>query len=91
MREPLGESLKLQWDDIDFEGRFINIQRTFSRGKIGLPKNGKPRRIDMSNQLAQVLKFVKHKRKIETINRGWGKVPKWVFVSEMGTALDIND
>ena len=86
----LGEALALQWDDIDFEERFITIQRTFSRGKIGLPKNGKRRRIDMSQQLTQVLKDAHHQRKIETINKGWGKVPKWVFVSNAGTALDIN-
>jgi len=86
----LGESLALQWDDINFEGRFITIQRTFSRGKIGLPKNGKRRRVDMSKQLTQVLKNAKYQRKIETINKGWGKVPKWVFVSNAGTPLDVN-
>ena len=86
----LGEALALQWDDIDFEGRSITIQRTFSRGKIGLPKNGKHRRIDMSMQLTQVLKDAKHQRKLETINKGWGKVPDWVFVSSAGTPLDIN-
>ncbi len=86
----LGEALALQWDDIDFDERFITIQRTFSRGKIGLPKNGKRRRIDMSNQLTQVLKDAKHQRKLETINNGWGNIPKWVFVSHAGTALDIN-
>jgi len=85
-----GEALALQWDDIDFEGRFITIKRTFSRGKIGLPKNGKCRRIDTSKQLTQVLKDAKHQHKIETINRGWGRVPKWVFVSSAGTPLDIN-
>jgi len=86
----LGEALGLQWDDVDFEGRSITIQRTFSRGKIGLPKNGKHRRIDMSMQLTQVLKDAKHQRKLETINKGWGKVPDWVFVSSAGTPLDIN-
>jgi len=86
----LGEALALQWDDIDFEGRYITIQRTFSRGKTGLPKNGKRRRIDMSKQLTQVLKDARHQRKIETISKGWGKVPKWVFVSNAGTPLDVN-
>lgn len=86
----LGEALALQWDDIDFDGRFINIQRTFSRGNLGSPKNGKHRHIDMSRQLTQVMKEAKHQRKIETINNGWGKVPKWAFVSNAGTPLDIN-
>jgi integrase len=86
----LGEALALQWDDIDFEGRFITVKRTFSRGKIGTPKNGKRRRVDMSRQLTRVLKDTKHQRKLETINKGWGKVPKWVFVNSAGNPLDIN-
>ena len=55
-----------------------------------MPKNGKRRRVDMSKQLTRVLKGAKHQRKIETINKGWGKFPKWVFVSNAGTPLDVN-
>lgn len=37
----IGEALALQWDDIDFNGRFIHVQRGLSRKKIETPKNGK--------------------------------------------------
>ncbi|SLM31034.1 hypothetical protein MTBBW1_2610005 [Desulfamplus magnetovallimortis] len=39
----LGECLGLQWGDIDFGDRFINIQRGFSKGKIETSKSGQSR------------------------------------------------
>lgn len=84
----IGEALALQWGDIDFHGRFISIQRNFSRGKIETPKSGKSRRVDMSRQLADVLKDLKHQRRLEVAKKGWGRMPEWVFVSEKGTAFD---
>jgi len=51
----LEETLALEWGDIDFEGRFIDVQRGLSRGRVETPKSGKGRRVDMSNQLAGVL------------------------------------
>ena len=87
----LGEAVALKWADIDFHGRFINVERGFSRGKIETPKSGKSRRVDMSKQLANVLSELKHRRKIETVKKGWKKMPDWVFVSSLGTSLDINN
>jgi hypothetical protein len=83
--------MALKWADIDFHGRFINVERGFSRGKIETPKSGKSRRVDMSKQLANVLSELKHRRKIETVKKGWKKMPEWVFVSSLGTSLDINN
>ena len=87
----LGEALALKWTDIDFHGRFINVERGFSRGKIETPKSGKSRRVDMSKQLSIVLSGLKHRRKVETISKGWKTIPEWVFVSSLGTSLDINN
>lgn len=86
----LGEGLALQWGDIDFHGRFITIQRNFSRGKIETPKNGKPRKVDMSQQLAEVLKSHKHQKKLETLRKGWVKFPEWLFVNKDGNPLHAN-
>ena len=73
----LGEAIGLQWGDIDFSGRFFNIQRTLTRGKIGTPKNGKSRRVDMSMQLTETLWRLKHDRE-----RKLGKdMPDWVFIN----------
>ena len=79
-----GECLGLQWNDIDFENRFIHIQRGFSKGKIETPKSGQSRKVDMSLQLTDVLKPLLHQRKIDTLKNGWSSVPEWVFVKDNG-------
>jgi integrase len=48
----LGEASAIQWGDIDFEGRFIEVRRNLVSGRIETPKSGKSRRVDMSLQLA---------------------------------------
>ena len=80
----LGECTGLQWKDIDFENRFINIERGFSKGKIETPKSGQSRKVDMSLQLTDVLKKMLHQRKIDTLKNGWSRVPEWVFVKDNG-------
>jgi integrase len=41
----MGESLALQWDDIDWQGRFIEVQRNYTHWKLTTPKSrGKPAR-----------------------------------------------
>jgi len=84
----LGEVLALKWGDIDFHGRFVHVERGFSRGKIETPKSGKRRKVDMSKQLSEVLSNLKHQRKIETLERGWESFPEWVFVGIDGKPLN---
>jgi integrase len=79
-----GECLGLQWKDIDFENRFINIERGLSKGKIETPKSGQSRKVDMSLQLTDVLKKLLHQRKVETLKNGWSSMPDWVFVARDG-------
>jgi len=50
-----GELIGLRPYDLDFNGRFINVERNISRGKVTTPKNGKTRRVDMSLQLTNTL------------------------------------
>lgn len=83
----LGEALALEWGDIDFHGRFINIKRGYSRGRIQTPKAGKTRRVDMSMQLTDCLKALRHERKKETIKNGWVEVPELVFITEAGNRI----
>ncbi|SLM30607.1 Integrase family protein (fragment) [Desulfamplus magnetovallimortis] len=86
----IGEVVALQWKDIDFKKRHIHIQRTFSRDKLGTPKNGKDRYVDMSNQLAKVLAQLKEVRKAEAEENGWKRKPKWIFINKVGNTIDIN-
>ncbi|MBU0994675.1 MAG: site-specific integrase [Proteobacteria bacterium] len=79
-----GEGLGLQWNDIDFESRFIMIQRGVSKGYEDSPKNGMGRKIDMDKELAKILKGLKHQRKLQALKNGWKEVPEWIFVKDNG-------
>lgn len=83
----LGEAIGLQWGDIDFNSRFITIQRGRSKSRTETPKNGKSRRIDMSRQLTETLFELKHQRLEDKLKNGWKDMPEWVFVSEKGNPL----
>lgn len=52
----LGETLALKWKDVDHEKGVIWVKRSYRRGRITPPKNGKHRKVDMSAQLAERLK-----------------------------------
>jgi hypothetical protein len=53
------------------------VRHSFSTGKIETPKNGKSRRVDMSQQLlTDTRRELQLQRKAETLRKGWGKVPE---------------
>jgi integrase len=87
----LGELIALQPGDLDFEGGFIEIRRSFSKGRLTTPKSGKSRRVDMSKGLAEVLRVYLTERKKETLEKGWGETPEWLFYNETGKMIDINN
>jgi integrase len=51
----LGEIIGLEWEDVDFVRRSLNIRRSVSRKEISLPKGGRSRRVQMSACLLQCL------------------------------------
>jgi integrase len=83
----IGELLGLQWGDIDWHGRFIEVRRARVRGRLTVPKNHKPRRVDLSEQLAVVLRNLHRQRMEETLRRGQPEAPLWVFCSETGAPM----
>ena len=52
----MGELFGLQWGDLDFNSRFVEVRSSIVSGRIETPKNGHLRCLDMSSQLAQGLK-----------------------------------
>ena len=84
----LGEVVALQPGDLDFNGRFIEVRRSYSKGRITTPKTGEGRRVDMSGQLAEVLKAHLVERKKETLRNGWKEPPEWLFYDTQGGLLD---
>lgn len=84
----LGELIALQWGDIDFHGRFIEVQRNCALGRIGTPKSGESRRVDMSLELTHSLRNLQTERQLEATVNGWHETPAWVFSNEVGGHLD---
>ena len=84
----LGELIALQWGDIDFHGRFIEVQRNCALRRIGTPKSGESRRVDMSLELTQSLRNLQTERQLEAAVNGWSEIPSWVFCNELGNLLD---
>jgi integrase len=83
----LGELLALQWNDIDFHGRFIVVQRNYTRGELATPKSGESRRVDMSRELTQTLKDLLTNRQLEAAMEK-AEISPWIFPSETGGLLD---
>ena len=84
----MGELLALQWSDLDYHGRFIEVQRNYTRGRVSTPKSSESRRVDMSRELTQALKDLYTERQLETAANGWKDMPLWVFCKETGGLLN---
>ena len=84
----LGELLALKPGDLDFNGGFIEVRRSWVKGNITTPKSGKSRPVDMSKQLQEVLKKHLTDRKKEILKKGWKETPEWLFYNTMGKMLD---
>ena len=83
----MGELFGLQWGDLDYNSRFIEVRRNITRGRIETPKSGQLRRVDMSLQLAVALKELSRRRKAEYLQKG-EPLPEWVFMNSDGTPLE---
>ncbi len=87
----IGEALGLQWGDIDFNSRFINLQRSLSRGKITTLKGKRSRRVDMSLQLTEALMKHLTRSKAKGMKLGLGDNPKYVFTDTKGGFIALNN
>jgi len=84
-----GEILGLQWGDIDWNGKFIEIRRASWNRIVTTPKSGKSRRVDLSDQLAQAL--TEHRLALTKSALKKGRpMSDWVFPSRAGAPLEPN-
>lgn len=81
-----GELVALQPGDLDFRERAILVRRNAYKGRVGTPKNGKGRRVDMSRQLAQVLQGFLSVREAEAVVDGRSPAP-WLFPGPDGRPM----
>jgi integrase len=61
-----GELLALEWSDIDFDNRFIEVSKSYSRNtkKIGATKNKKTRKVDLTPAAAEALRKLQREKKV---------------------------
>ena len=87
-----GEAIALQWDDIDWNGKFIQIRRQVVLGKLTTlkTKHGK-RKVDCSDELLAVLAALKSRRQEEALKKGSNEISEWVFANEKGERIDIGN
>jgi len=75
----LGEILALQWDDVDWRGGLILVQRSYRNQRITRTKTGKARQVEMSGELAAELKRLHAERKAQALAAGSNEPVKWMF------------
>jgi integrase len=94
----IGEALTLQIGDVDLTRRELWIRRSwgstspaFADRRIGTPKSGRLRRVDLSRQLCDVLRTLLSVREAEGILAGRPVEPTdWLFPGQGGTPLTRN-
>ncbi|MFN8179085.1 MAG: tyrosine-type recombinase/integrase [bacterium] len=68
-----GEMLGLEWHDVDQQRRELNVRRSVWKGHVTEPKSGRPRRIPMTERLAEALASHRHLRSPRVICRRTGR------------------
>jgi len=66
--------VSLKGIDLDFKGRFIHVRRNLSRAIISVTKSGKDQRVDLSEQLTEVLSDLVSRRRAEALRREMEKL-----------------
>ncbi len=78
----LGESLGLEWDDLETDKHLAHIRRTVDdkTGAVGTPKGGKSRDVDMNGELIAALRRWKVQQAEKSLREGrGGELPTQVF------------
>ncbi|MCX7919550.1 MAG: tyrosine-type recombinase/integrase [bacterium] len=85
----IGELVALRWKDIDFAHKLIEVNKSFSHGYETPPKNGKLRKVDISQQLEKTLLLWKANQ--QELYESLGKSnPELVFCTIKGNRINPN-
>lgn len=83
----LGESLAVEVTDVIFEDRVVVVSKAYSKGTLQTPKDGESREVDMSTQLADVLKAMIADRRRRYFATG-KQMPTLLFPTENGGVMN---
>jgi integrase len=79
-----GEAAGLTWNDVDFTGKYLFIRQTWTpSGRVEKPKNGKERKVDLSDAAMATLQAHRRKLQKDCLKEG-EPLPKWVFPNGEG-------
>ena len=84
------EASALEWPDVDLANRVLIVRRSLRQGRVTAPKNGKPRRVDMSPQLVAALASRQSLQAAEAAIQG-RDAPARVFLTLEGHPVDFDD
>jgi integrase len=98
----LGEAIALQWGDVDWRGRFVEVRRAHVRGELSVPKSGRTRRVDLSDVLYDTLRerYTGRFEKVipfdpavaaEQEARRAAALDEWIFPDVAGGPLDASN
>ena len=85
----MGELLALEWGDVDWNGKFIRVERSYKLRVISPTKTGKARRVDISDHLCETLRSLHTQAKKDGFRMGLGEAVDVVFHRE-GTQMEQN-
>ena len=88
-----GELAGLQWTDIDWNGKFVEVRRAINRfGEVSSvkTKNGR-RRVDLSDDLLETLSNYRREKQQEALKEGKNEIPEWIFANRFGSFIDIKN
>lgn len=58
----VGEVIGLRWVDVDLRRARIVVRQAITRGRVGTPKSGKAREVELSPATVELLRSIKHLR-----------------------------
>ncbi len=85
-----GELAGIQWPDVDWHGKFLEVRRQVVRGQVTSlkTKNGR-RRVDLSDDLLEALRGLRRQMQEEAMKDGKNAIPEWIFSNRQGGFLDM--
>jgi integrase len=85
----ISEAIALEWRHVDFRGRYLIVEQSLPQHRqLGGPKSeAGRRRVEMSDELAEVLRRLKTDRRKAWLAKGQAEIPRWVFCTSRGTPV----
>ena len=87
-----GEVAGLQWPDVDWNGKFLEVRRQVVRGLVMSLKTKKGRRrVDLSDDLLEALSNLRRQMQEEAMKKGMNEIPEWIFANSRGSFLAMDN